>query len=82
MILNFSHQGKFKKYMQKYYHTTPTAYLNGLRLNYAVNLLQSSNLSVTDICFEYGFTNLSRFYQLFEREFHMRPAQFRKTRHG
>ena len=68
--------------MQKYYHTTPTAYLNELRLNYAVNLLQSSNLSVTDICFECGFTNLSWFYQLFEREFHMRPAQFRKARHS
>lgn len=65
--------------MQKYYQTTPTAYLSELRLTYAVNLMRSSNLSVTDICFECGFSNLSWFYKLFEREYGMTPAKFKKN---
>ena len=60
--------------MQKYYHTTPTAYLNELRLNYAVNLLQSSNLSVTDICFECGFSDQGYFSKAFKRELGVSPS--------
>lgn len=63
---------------QKYYSTTPTEFINELRLNYCASLLLYSNLSVTDICMECGFDNLSWFYEVFQRKFGMAPLQYRK----
>ncbi len=65
--------------MQKYYNITPTAYINELKLNYAINLMYSSNLSITDICYECGFSNISWFYKLFEREYGISPAKFKRS---
>lgn len=64
--------------MKKYYNT-PTTYINELKLNYAINLMYSSNLSITDICFECGFSNISWFYKLFEREYGISPAKFKRN---
>lgn len=64
--------------MRKYYKITPTAYINELKLNYAINLMHSSNLSITDICYECGFSNISWFYKLFEREYGSSPSKFKK----
>ncbi len=63
----------------KYYGTTPTEMTNELRLGYAANLLLSSNLSATDICYECGFCNLSWFYNAFEEKFEMSPIEYRKN---
>jgi len=63
---------------RKYYGTTPTEYINDLRLNYCASLLLCSNLSVTDICMECGFENLSWFYEVFQRKFGIAPSQYRK----
>ena len=65
--------------MQKYYNITPTAYINELKLNYAINLMYSSTLSITDICYECGFSNISWFYKLFEREYGISPAKFKRS---
>lgn len=64
--------------MQKYYHISPSELITNLRLDYCANLLISSNLSVTDICFESGFENLSWFYKIFVRRFSLTPTQYRK----
>jgi len=65
--------------MLQYYHTTPTAYVTELRLAYAANLLLISNLSITDICYESGFENLSWFYKLFVQKYSMTPKKYRKN---
>lgn len=62
--------------MKKYYGVSPTEYINDLRINYAANLLVSSNLSVTDICYECGFQNISWFYDLFRIKYGMTPKNF------
>ena len=64
--------------MRKYYNVTPSEYITELKLNYAVNLMQNSNLSVTDICYESGFQNLSWFNKLFKQKYNMPPAKYRK----
>lgn len=64
--------------MKKYYRTTPSEYITDLRLEYAVTLLVSSTLSVTDICFECGFGNLSWFYKLFVKKYGLTPIDYRK----
>lgn len=63
---------------KKYLNTTPTAFLNGLRLEYAGNLLLNSDKSVLDICYDAGFNNLGHFYKLFGRHFGMSPQIYRK----
>ncbi len=62
---------------RKYLNTTPTEYINELRLNYAANLLSNSDESVTQIGMEAGFGNVSHFYHLFRKKFHVSPAKFR-----
>ena len=62
----------------KYYHTTPTEFINGLRLNYAANLLMYSNESILSIMLSAGFNNLSYFYHIFNNEFKTTPLKFRK----
>lgn len=65
--------------MKKYYGTTPIEYINDLKLNYAANLLTSSNLSIAEICFECGFQNLSWFYSLFNEKYGVTPSKYKKT---
>lgn len=63
---------------KKYYNTTPTEFVTRLRLGMAVNLLLTSNLSATDICYECGFENLSWFYKCFYKKFEKTPVLYRK----
>ena len=49
--------------------STPSKYINELRLSYAANLLASSNLNATDVCYECGFQNVSWFYNEFAERF-------------
>ena len=63
--------------LKKYYNTSPSALINDLRLEYCRNLLLTSNLSATDICYECGFENISWFYKLFEKKYGMAPSKYR-----
>lgn len=63
--------------MKKFYGMTMSEFINNLRLNYAANMLCSSNMSVMDICFDSGFQNVSWFYTLFKKNFGMSPKEFK-----
>lgn len=64
--------------LKKYYNTSPCALVNDLRMEYAINLITTSNLNITDICYECGFENISWFYKTFEQKYYMTPLQYRK----
>ena len=64
--------------LKQYYGTTPSEYITELRLNHSANLLISSNLSVTDVCYECGFENISWFYKKFVKKFNLTPKDYRK----
>lgn len=64
--------------LKQHYNTTPTTLINELRLEYCENILLSSNLCITDICFECGFENISWFYKAFEKKHGMTPKEYRK----
>ena len=53
-------------------------YLRTLRLHKAKELLLTSTLNVTQVCFDVGFNNLSYFSRIFTEEFGRKPSDFRK----
>ncbi len=73
--------GKTKEHisrcMKHYLGTTPTDYINDLRINYAANRLINSGDSVTKICYDSGFMNISWFYEYFRKKYSMSPKEFR-----
>lgn len=71
---NVSHfSTTFHKQMKMPYST----YLNLLKLSYAKELLLSTDLKISDICFECGFTSQSNFLRLFKEQTGVTPSQFR-----
>lgn len=53
-------------------------YLHELRLDFAMNLLKFSNLSVTEVCFESGFNTLPHFSQTFKKKFGKSPERIKE----
>ncbi len=64
---------------RKYLDTTPTDYINELRLNYTANMLACSNIPIIDLCFESGFGNIPWFYRLFREKYGTSPKKFREN---
>lgn len=56
-------------------------YLIELRLRHACRLLVNTDLSVTDICFNCGFSSYSHFMRTFRAHYNTSPLQFRHQ-HG
>jgi AraC-like DNA-binding protein len=55
----------------------PTKFISAMRLDEAKRLLLNTNLSVTDICFEVGYTSLSTFTRRFTQSVGVGPREFR-----
>jgi AraC-like DNA-binding protein len=71
-------ENSFSRYFSKRTRKSFTAFLNEVRLNYAANLLIESPASVTAICLDCGFNNLSNFNRQFRAVYHNNPLNFRK----
>ena len=54
-------------------------YLQNLRLDFAKNLIKSSNLPITEICMISGFNALPHFQSTIKRRFQTTPRNFRKS---
>jgi AraC-like DNA-binding protein len=57
---------------------TPHDFLTRLRIEKAQDLLAISGRSVTDVCFDVGFTSLGTFSSLFTRKVGKSPSAFRR----
>ncbi|MEK4466248.1 AraC family transcriptional regulator [Paenibacillus sp. FSL H8-0315] len=62
---------------RSYYQTTPIAYLHRLRLERACGLLKHSNLSITQISHECGFSDSNYFTRQFTKIYGMSPKVYR-----
>ncbi len=71
-------QEHLTRMMKRYYKTTPTAYINSLRLEEAALLLRTTEKSVLEIMLDCGFQNVSYFNQRFKEEYGIPPARYRK----
>lgn len=67
----------FCKYFKTRTRKTYVGFLNEIRINHACRLLTEER-SVSDICYDSGFTNLSNFNRIFKRIKKMSPGEWRK----
>jgi len=74
-LLNFSNN-YFSNYFSDSVGVSFSAYLKDLRLQFAMNLLNSSNLNINEICYESGFSTLSNFTQAFKEKYGYSPKHF------
>jgi len=67
----------FHRLFRETFHETPHRYLTRLRLERAAHLLAHSELPVTEICLQCGFSSLGSFSSLFRRYFGHGPRAFK-----
>lgn len=59
------------------FHTNFNQYLNEMRLNYAVALLEYTRQPITDICMNAGFESQRTFNRVFRERFKVTPREYR-----
>lgn len=62
----------------KVLHVSFPDYVNHMRLDYAAELLRSSDLSVSEISYQSGFPCERTFYRVFRQTYHTTPLKYRK----
>lgn len=70
----------FIRLFKKAFRTTPHQHLTNIRIAKAGTLLQNSDLSVSEICYQVGFNSLPSFSHLFRERSGMSPSEFRQLR--
>lgn len=77
-----SHSGVSGRYLRKlfdrYLHLSPLEFLNRTRVNKAVELLRSTDLSVKEVCFACGFSSPQYFARVFKQHIGMTPKEASK----
>lgn len=63
---------------KQYLGTTPTKYVNRIRIQHAAMLLRQENLPLEEIAEATGLDNLSYFHRLFRSQYGCTPATYRK----
>ena len=66
------------KYFKQYLKITPVDYMMDLKIQYACNLLNKSNMTILTIANECGYSSLSRFITLFRNKMGISPTEYRK----
>ena len=61
------------------FHTNFNHYLNEQRMNYAVSLLEYTDMSITDACLEAGFQSQRTFNRVFQEKYKMTPREYKKV---
>ena len=68
----------FSHFFKKHTNLSYITYLNGLRISRACRELESTAMSVSEICWDCGFNNNSNFNRLFLQAKGMTPSAYRK----
>ena len=75
--------GYSEKYLFKYFKEqtgmSHISYLNQIRMERAVELLETSTFTTQQISEKVGYINYDTFLKAFKREFNMTPGQFKKS---
>lgn len=75
-LSGFSH-GHLCRIMKQKYDTTPIKYITNLRLEYAANLLATTNYDILTISVNMGISSLSHFITIFKKKYGASPSKYR-----
>lgn len=75
-LINIS-EPQFYRFFKKYSGFTFTEYLMLYRVHKSAYLIVNSDLTITDICFETGFDDLSYFIKVFKKHIGITPNKYR-----
>ena len=76
---HFHLSGKYlSRFFSERFHMTLTQYLNYVRLGAARHLLESTDISVTDIAMKTGYSNVGYFIRCFKNANGVSPLRYRK----
>lgn len=70
-------QYHFMRFFKKYSGKTCIQFIKNYRLEKAANLIINTDLSITSISLEVGFTNISYFIRSFKEKYNVTPKEFR-----
>ncbi len=70
--------GYLSRFFKKYFGMSFTEYINQIRLYYAMDELMHTDIPVTAVAFNNGFSSLSNFNRVFKEEYGETPTVFRK----
>ena len=68
----------FSRFFRQRTGKTLSDYLTDIRLGYASRLLVDTTMTVSEICYDCGFNNLSNFNRMFKRKKNCSPKEFRE----
>lgn len=68
----------FCRYFKLHTQKTYTTFLNEVRVSNACRLLINKDLTVQDVCYQSGFSNLSNFNRIFKRIVGQQPSRYVK----
>ncbi|MDC8830258.1 4-hydroxyphenylacetate catabolism regulatory protein HpaA [Alteromonas gilva] len=71
-------ESRLTQICQRVSHSSPKQNVRQRRLQEIKRLLTFTQLSITEIAFEMGFSNPAYFTRFFKKEMHMTPLEFRK----
>ncbi len=66
------------RYFKQHFNITLSQYLNHLRLKCAVQLLQDTELTVTEVALQSGYQNVSYFIRCFKKMYGVSPLKYRR----
>lgn len=78
IISPYSKQYTIKKF-HEFLNMTPSQYLNKKKIDKAIELLLSTELSILNIAFECGFNNIEYFDKIFKKTMGLTPLRYRQT---
>jgi AraC-like DNA-binding protein len=68
----------FLRKFKSFFRVSPHQYLTTIRLEMAKDMIESSILSITEICLSSGYESLSSFSDLFKKRYGSSPENYRK----
>ena len=70
------------RYFKEHFHITLSQYVTYLRLEHAKQLLQDTDIQVTDVAMQSGYQNVSYFIRSFQKAYAVSPLKYRKNNYS
>ena len=70
------------RYFKEHFHITLSQYITHLRLEHAKQLLQDTDIPVTEIAMQSGYQNVSYFIRSFQKAYAVSPLKYRKNNYN